>query len=75
MNLGEITGRLAEEYAPRAAAEGPTLRHVPSALWARTDAVLMERILRNLVENALRYTRKGGVVIGLRRVATRCGST
>jgi two-component system, sensor histidine kinase len=29
--------------------------------------VLLERILRNLVANALRYTRKGGVVVGARR--------
>ena len=66
VNLGEIIDRLVKEYAPRAAIEGLTLRHVPSALWARTDTVLMGRILRNLMENALRYTEKGGILIGLR---------
>jgi signal transduction histidine kinase len=35
------------------------LRHAPRALRARTDAALLERILRNLIENALRYTAKG----------------
>jgi CheY-like chemotaxis protein/anti-sigma regulatory factor (Ser/Thr protein kinase) len=33
----------------------------------RTDALLLERILTNLVANALRYTRSGGVVVGVRR--------
>jgi PAS domain S-box-containing protein len=67
VNLGETIDRLAKEYAPRAMAQGLTLRHVTSALWARTDANLMDRILRNLIENALRYTEKGGILIGLRR--------
>jgi CheY-like chemotaxis protein len=31
------------------------------------DPILLERILRNLVANALRYTRSGGVVLGARR--------
>ena len=34
---------------------------------AFTDVALLERILRNLIENALRYTAKGGVLIGVRQ--------
>jgi CheY-like chemotaxis protein len=67
VNLGENIERLAKEYAPRAAAQGLTFRHAPSALWARTDVSLTDRIARNLIENALRYTEKGGILIGLRR--------
>jgi signal transduction histidine kinase/CheY-like chemotaxis protein len=67
VDLGELVHRLALEYAPRAAADGLVLRHAPRALRARADAVLLERILRNLIENALRYTSKGGVLIGVRR--------
>ncbi len=33
----------------------------------RTDSLLCERILRNLVTNAIRYTRQGGVLIGCRK--------
>jgi two-component system, sensor histidine kinase len=33
----------------------------------RSDATLLERILRNLVHNAIRYTNAGGVVVGCRR--------
>jgi CheY-like chemotaxis protein len=33
----------------------------------RTDPALLGRVLRNLIENALRYTRKGGILLGVRR--------
>ncbi|MCW2285615.1 PAS domain S-box-containing protein [Rhodoblastus acidophilus] len=36
-------------------------------LHARTDAALLERILRNLIENAIRYTDRGGLLIGARQ--------
>ena len=67
VNAGELVERLTGEYRPRATAAGLTLRCVANALWVRTDATLLERILRNLIENALRYTGKGGVVVGVRR--------
>ena len=70
VDLGDLVDRLALEYAPRAAADGLALRRAPRAaraLRARTDGGLMERILRNLIENALRYTAKGGVLVGVRK--------
>jgi CheY-like chemotaxis protein len=33
----------------------------------RSDRVLLRRVLQNLVSNALRYTRAGGVLVGCRR--------
>lgn len=35
--------------------------------WVFSDPVLLDRIVGNLVTNALRYTRDGGVVVGCRR--------
>ena len=67
VDLGELVDRLAGEYAERAAAAGLVLRHAPRRAWARTDSSLLERILRNLIENALRYTATGGVLIGVRQ--------
>jgi len=43
------------------------LRCRASRLTARTDPVLFRRILANLVDNALRYTERGGVLIACRR--------
>jgi signal transduction histidine kinase len=65
--LGEVLTRLETELRPAAAAQGLRLRAVDSSLAVHTDPVLLERILRNFLHNALRYTTQGGVVIGCRR--------
>jgi CheY-like chemotaxis protein len=44
---------------------------VPNAAWVRSDFILLERILLNLVSNAVRYTTRGGIVIGCRRRGAR----
>ena len=67
VDAGELVERLAREYQSRAAALGLTLRCVANGLRVRSDAALLERIVRNLIENALRYTEKGGVLVGVRR--------
>jgi len=44
-----------------------SLRVVPCDAWIRSDFILLERILFNLVSNAVRYTSGGGVLVGCRR--------
>lgn len=56
-----------EAFSGDAGAKGLSLRIVPTRLWVRADPVLVERIVRNLVSNAVRYTRRGGVLVGCRR--------
>jgi len=67
VDLGEFVNRLACEYRPRAVASGLVMRFAPRAFRASTDAAMLERILRNLIENALRYTARGGILVGLRQ--------
>lgn len=43
------------------------LRIVPCHSFVRTDPLLLEQILRNLVSNAIRYTSTGKILIGCRR--------
>jgi signal transduction histidine kinase/CheY-like chemotaxis protein len=52
-----------------ASARGKQLRFavVAGSAWIRSDFILLERILLNLVSNAVRYTTEGGVVVGCRR--------
>ncbi len=65
--LGEVFGRLSDEFSPMAARAGLTLAVVPSGAVIVTDAEFLQRILRNLLDNALKFTVRGGVVLGCRR--------
>jgi len=65
--LTPLLTRLAAEIQPEAVAAGLRLRHVAADLAVHTDRRLLERMLRNLLGNAVRYTDRGGVVIGCRR--------
>ena len=67
VDLGELVPRLAREHQPLAAAKGLSLRHASCPLFVRADREMLERILRNLLENALRYTDTGGVLLAVRR--------
>jgi signal transduction histidine kinase/CheY-like chemotaxis protein len=64
--LQELLDRLRRDYAAEAEAKSLCLRVRPCAAAVRTDPVLLERILRNLLSNAIRYTDAGGVLIGCR---------
>jgi len=65
--LQPIFDRLAAEYQPQATRKGLMLRVVATSLHIRSDPMLLERIVRNLLDNALRYTRHGRVMLGARR--------
>jgi signal transduction histidine kinase/CheY-like chemotaxis protein len=69
--LGPLFERVDREFAPLAAAKGLRLAVVPTRAWVDSDPVLLERILANLASNAVRYTERGGVVIGARRRGSR----
>ena len=60
--------KMATSFGMAATKKGLTFRVVPSSLFVRSDPVLLERILLNLVANAIRYTtRDGRVLLGCRR--------
>ncbi|MGO9543406.1 MAG: hybrid sensor histidine kinase/response regulator [Rhodomicrobium sp.] len=44
----------------------------PCGLAVESDPVLLQRVLLNLVSNAIHYTVKGGVLVGVRRRGTIC---
>jgi signal transduction histidine kinase len=54
-------------FADASRQKGLRLKVTPSRLWVRSDFILLERILMNLVSNAVRYTTRGGIVVGCRR--------
>jgi signal transduction histidine kinase len=65
--LEPLFAALRSDFQPLAAKKGLRLRMRPTALAVRSDRTLLSRILQNIVSNALRYTRSGGVLIGARR--------
>jgi two-component system, sensor histidine kinase len=65
--LAPLFARIADEFAPQAAAGGLALRVARTRVTVNSDPALLERIVGNLVANAVRYTRRGGVVLGVRR--------
>lgn len=58
------------EYMAAAAESQIELRRHVADCWLMTDAALLHRILLNLVSNAIRHTREGGVLLACRRGAT-----
>jgi len=44
------------------------LRYVASSVWLDSDPQLLRRVLQNFLANAVRYTLRGRIVIGVRRV-------
>lgn len=67
--LGELLDNLALEYKQLAPQYGVTLSAISTQLVVDSDSVLLARILRNFLSNALRYTGQSGkVLFGCRRV-------
>ncbi|MDM4768389.1 hybrid sensor histidine kinase/response regulator [Pelomonas sp. SE-A7] len=70
VRLQPLFDAIAVHEADHARSRGLRLRFRPSSLTVMSDPVLLEQILRNLVSNALRYTRRGGVLVAARRRGT-----
>ncbi|PHM20994.1 MAG: hybrid sensor histidine kinase/response regulator [Curvibacter sp. PD_MW3] len=62
----ELLEPLRGGLSPVAAEKGLRLRVRPCEAWVLSDPILLSRILLNLVSNALRYTRHGGVLLACR---------
>ncbi len=66
--LNKVFAQLASQFSPVAESRGIKLSFASNNLWAYSDPVLVERILANLISNALRYAERGRVLVGARRV-------
>jgi signal transduction histidine kinase len=68
--IAPLLQRIAIELEPQAHEKGLRLRVRVCQAWVRSDPALIERIVRNLVSNAVRYTMQGRILVGCRRAAT-----
>ena len=61
VNVKTLIERIEAEYRPVARDKGLTFRVAPVDAQVQTDPVLLERVVRNLVDNAFKYTAAGSV--------------
>lgn len=66
--LAPLLDRLTAEYMPTAAQKGLGLRHDCPMVQIHSDAQILERILRNLIENAIKFTDQGAVTLTAARM-------
>jgi len=66
--INDLLVSLRDEFSYHAQAQGLTLRMVPCSLVIESDPRLLGQMLRNLLTNALKYTPRGGVLLGCRRL-------
>lgn len=73
-NLNDIMQSLVNEFSIQAHNKQLSLRFRPTNIWVMTDPTMLALILRNLISNAIRYTQKGGILIGVRKLSTQSPS-
>ena len=67
VRMRELFARLRLHFEPIAFEKGLMLSFRGEQHVAQADPVLLERVLRNLVSNAIRYTDDGGVIVSCRQ--------
>ncbi|MES1179468.1 MAG: hybrid sensor histidine kinase/response regulator [Myxococcales bacterium] len=65
--IQRVLDALRTRYAPLADDKALSFRVKGCRATVRSDAALLERVLGNLVANAIRYTHTGGVLVGCRK--------
>jgi signal transduction histidine kinase/CheY-like chemotaxis protein len=69
VDLNDLLASVRSALEGTAETKGLRLRLRPTRLWANSDALLLQRIVVNLVINAIRYTDRGSVLVACRSVA------
>jgi two-component system, chemotaxis family, CheB/CheR fusion protein len=66
-SINDKLHRLRDEFTYHAQAKGLELHVVPSTVSIQSDRRLLEQMIRNLLANAMKYTKSGKVLLGCRR--------
>lgn len=66
-DLQTLLNKIENDLAPQADSKGLVYRTRETRLTIDSDAALVEMVLRNLVSNAIRYTKRGGVLVACRQ--------
>ena len=69
-SLRDMFRRLHMQYVGQAELAGLGLRFSPGGKSVNSDPQLLERIVSNLIQNAIKYTTRGGIVVVARSTAS-----
>lgn len=70
VRISDVFAVLASRFSDRAGEAGLGLRFVHRDAVVLADRQILTRLLSNLIDNALKYTRRGGVLVAVRRSAS-----
>ncbi len=73
VGINDVFDRLESDFTSEANDKGLDISFVASSLHVMSDSIQLERILRNLISNAIRYTDKGKILVGCRRTQDKAG--
>lgn len=65
--MNDLLTLLRDQFTYHAQAQGLVLTVIGCSLWVESDPRLLEQMIRNLLSNALKYTKHGNVLLGCRR--------
>lgn len=65
--ISDLLDRLRDEFTYLAQARGLSLHILPCTAIVESDPRLLEQMIRNLLGNALKYTKRGKILLGCRR--------
>ena len=69
--IDDVLGALEREFEPMAREKNLEFKVMSSSVTVRSDRRLLRRVLQNFVSNAIKYTDRGRVLMGCRRVGDR----
>jgi signal transduction histidine kinase len=68
--LEPLLNRLENDFRPLTAAKGLEFARTRTEAWAISDPEMLERLLRNLLDNAVKYTERGRIEVRLEEGAS-----
>lgn len=66
--VNDLLRHLSTEFSAIAQEQDLKLNMIPSTTWVHSDPQLLRRVVQNFLSNAIRYTPRGRILLGCRRL-------